>query len=132
MNPDNPIQQFDQETLQKRYLELTNWVLPKLAQERSFPVQHNHCFQRILLDNLFGCCWYDVLQRSGIPAYKQLSEDQLLQAIAMAEAIVEQPNVYLDQLNQQSLNWRQRRSRLTKKPGRSGDRPGSSELTVGS
>lgn len=92
--------------LRDRYLDLTNRVLPQLAQERSFPVTHNHCFQRILLDNLFGQCWYEVLQRGKTPAYKQLSRDQLQQAIDLAESVIAQPDHYIQQLHRNSLRWR--------------------------
>jgi hypothetical protein len=96
----------DLSTLRDRYLDLTNRVLPQLAKQRSFPVRHNHCFQRIVLDNLFGCCWYDALDRGAGPAYKQLTKEQLQQAIALAEALIEQPDEYIHQLNQNSLRWR--------------------------
>lgn len=92
--------------LRDRYLQLTNHILPQLAQQRSFPVKANHCFQRILLDNLFGQCWYQVLHRGKEPAYKQLTATQLQQAIALAEAIMTQPDAYIQQLNHNSLRWR--------------------------
>lgn len=92
--------------LRNQYLELTNQTLPQLAQKRQFPVRFNHCFQRIILDNLFGCCWYQVLERQQEPAYKQLSEAQLEQAIALAQNIIEQPNAYLEKINRNSLFWR--------------------------
>lgn len=92
--------------LRNQYLELTNQVLPKLARSRDFPVRYNHCFQRIILDNLFGCCWYEVLERKRVPAYQQLSEAQLEAAIALANNIIVEPNSYLHELNQNSLNWR--------------------------
>jgi len=92
--------------LRNQYLELTNHVLPNLATTRNFPVRYNHCFQRIILDNLFDCCWYDVLKRTRVPAYKQLTEAQLEQAIALANAIITQPDSYLHQLDQNSLTWR--------------------------
>lgn len=92
--------------LRHQYLELTNRVLPKLASDRNFPVRYNHCFQRIILDHLVGRCWYEVLDRKREPAYKQLTEQQLEQAIALANAIITQPDSYLHQLNQDSLNWR--------------------------
>lgn len=98
------------EQLCSRYLELTNRTLPQSARQRSFPVTENHCFQRIILDNLLGQCWYDVLDRGKTPAYKQLTEDQLQQAIDLAEAIISSPGNYLEQLNQNSLNWRRARS----------------------
>jgi hypothetical protein len=92
--------------LRNRYLELTNRVLPALVVSRNFPVRYNHCFQRIILDNLFGRCWYEVLERKQEPAYKQLMEEQLKKAIALANNIITQPDSYLYQLNQNSLNWR--------------------------
>lgn len=95
--------------LRNRYLELINRVLPSLAGQREFPVKYNHCFGRIILDNLFGCCWYKVLARRQ-SAYKQLSEEQLEKAIAIAEAMITQPNKYIHQLNQNSLRWRQKLS----------------------
>jgi hypothetical protein len=92
--------------LRNRYLQLTNQMLPALANTRQFPVRFNHCFQRIVLDNLLGCCWYEVLDRGKEPAYKQLSEEQLEGAIALAESIISQPDEYLQHLNQNSLEWR--------------------------
>jgi hypothetical protein len=92
--------------LRNQYLELTNRVLPNLAASRNFPIRYNHCFQRIILDNLFGRCWYEVLERGREPAYKQLTEKQLEEAIALANHIITQPDAYLHQLNQNSLNWR--------------------------
>jgi hypothetical protein len=35
--------------LRNQYLDLTNRVLPDLAQQQRFPVRFNHCFQRIVL-----------------------------------------------------------------------------------
>lgn len=93
--------------LQTRYLELTNQVLPELARQRQFPVKYNHCFQRIVLDNLFGCCWYEVL-RGKDPAYKQLTEAQLERAIAIAESMTSQTDEHTYQLNQNSLGWRRK------------------------
>ncbi len=92
--------------LQNRYLELINKVLPQIAKKRQFPVKFNHCFGRIILDNLFGCCWYEVLERKQGSAYKQLTEEQLSKAIALAEAMIAQPNEYIVQLNYNSLRWR--------------------------
>ncbi|MGF1512395.1 MAG: hypothetical protein ACFB5Z_01675 [Elainellaceae cyanobacterium] len=96
----------DLDALRQRYLELTNETLPGLAQQRQFPVRFNHCFQRIVLDNLFGRCWYEALNREAGAAYKQLSVAQLQDAIAIAQAIAEQPNGYIQDLNQNSLRWR--------------------------
>ncbi len=92
--------------LRQRYLQLTNETLPQLAGERQFPVRFNHCFQRIVLDNLFERCWYEALDRRAGAAYKQLTAKQLKGAIAIAEAITEKPDSYIYELNQNSLRWR--------------------------
>ncbi len=93
--------------LRDRYLELTNQILPSLAERRHLPVRFNHCWQRIVLDNLFGRCWYEVLDRNT-PAYKQLNQAQLEQAIALAEALINQPDEYAAELNRSSLGWRKK------------------------
>ena len=89
-----------------QYLELINRKLPQEAKKRDFPVRFNHCFARIILDNLFQCCWYEALDRKKGTAYKQLSEEQLTKAIALAEEIINSPDVYIRELNQNSLRWR--------------------------
>ncbi|MGB3655729.1 MAG: hypothetical protein WBA41_31585 [Rivularia sp. (in: cyanobacteria)] len=94
------------EKLRQEYLHLTNEVLPNLARQRKFPVRFNHCFQRIILDNIFGCCWYDVLDKRQGAAYQQLNATQLEQAISLAKTIVSQPDEYIQQLNHNSLRWR--------------------------
>ena len=94
------------EKLHEEYLHLTNEVLPSLAKQRKFPVRFNHCFQRIILDNLFGCCWYDVLDKNKGAAYKQLNKNQLEAAISLAKQIISQPDEYIQELNYNSLLWR--------------------------
>ncbi|AFY59112.1 hypothetical protein Riv7116_6796 [Rivularia sp. PCC 7116] len=94
------------EKLRQEYLQLTNEVLPNLAKQRQFPVRFNHCFQRIILDNLFGCCWYDVLDKRQGAAYQQLNKAQLEKAISLAKAIISQSDEYIRQLNTNSLCWR--------------------------
>ncbi len=90
--------------LRAEYLDLINRQLPEKAKQVRMPVRFNHCFARIVLDNLFGGCWYDFLSRKQ-PAYKQLEASQLEQAIAIARTLVEQPQQAFA-LNQNSLRWR--------------------------
>ena len=92
--------------LRSRYLELVNRQLPQQAKERQFPVRFNHCFARIILDNLFQCCWYEKIDRQKGAAYKQLSVAELQGAIAIAEKIISSPDSYIRELNQNSLRWR--------------------------
>ncbi|MEL6579768.1 MAG: hypothetical protein AAFQ14_08450 [Cyanobacteria bacterium J06621_12] len=92
--------------LRSRYLALVNQELPLQAKQRQFPVRLNHCFARIILDNLFHRCWYETIDRKKGAAYKQLSTEQLEQAIAIAENIIAFPDSYIQELNQNSLRWR--------------------------
>ena len=59
-----------------------------------------------MINVLFNCCWYEVIDRQKGAAYKQLSVEQLQQAIAIAEAIIACPDTYIQQLNHNSLRWR--------------------------
>ena len=92
--------------LRQQYLHLTNQVMPAVATQRGWPVHRNHCFQRIILDTLFHDCWYHHLDRtSRIPAYRQLSQEQLVQALAIAQQMLDS-TTRVEQLNQQSLRYR--------------------------
>ena len=91
---------------QQKYMHLTNQVMPEVARQQHWPVHLNHCFQRIILDTLFQDCWYHHLDRTRrIPAYRQLSEQQLEEALAIAQRMLDAPEV-VRQLNQQSLRYR--------------------------
>ncbi|MEM8968374.1 MAG: hypothetical protein AAGE93_18285 [Bacteroidota bacterium] len=94
--------------LHQEYLRLTNKVLPQMASEQCLPIRFNHCFQRVILDTLFQDCWYNHLDRnSKLPAYRQLSEDQLKQAIAIAQSMIDSSQTG-NQLNWQSLVYREK------------------------
>lgn len=94
--------------LRAQYLDLINNQLPEQAKRTDMPVKmpvrFNHCFARIVLDNLCGGCWYDTFSRKQ-PAYKQLSEPQLEKAIAIAQTMLNDPEKAI-QLNKNSLRWR--------------------------
>lgn len=94
--------------LREEYLSLINKQLPTQAKQGGFPVRFNHCFARIVLDNLFENCWYQHLSRQEA-AYKQLSEAQLKAAIALAQSMLNSPET-AQILNQNSLRWRKKRS----------------------
>ncbi|AGI69877.1 hypothetical protein OAN307_c45200 [Octadecabacter antarcticus 307] len=93
--PDNPV---------ARYVHMTRTVMPKLAlgEKRHWPVQNDHCFQRIVLDTVCEGVWYDHITR---PAYKHLSQTQALAAVHLCEQIIAD-QVDLTVLNQKSLAWR--------------------------
>ena len=90
-------------SLERRWLDLTRVTLPRLARERDWPVRHDHCFQRILLDHAVGGRWYDHVARR--PAYRHLEEAGLARAIALAEAAIA-GQADLAELDWQSLVWR--------------------------
>jgi len=87
-----------------RYMTLTKEIMPRLAQtsHQHWPVQNDHCFQRIVLDAVCGGIWYDHIAR---PAYKHLTRDQALRAVALCDAIIS-GEADLTELNRQSLAWR--------------------------
>ncbi len=93
-------------TLQEEYLVYTKNILPQLARQQKWVVYYDHCFQRIILDNLFQMRWYDAIERR--PAYKQLSFEQLQQAVLLAKNIEKYGDEYLRQLNAKSLEWRKK------------------------
>lgn len=93
----------------EQYLHLTRTVMPELARTngRSWPVRHDHCFQRIVLDTICGGVWYDHIAR---PAYKNLSLMQATLAVQLCHQI-NAGTEDLDNLNAQSLAWRGQRRR---------------------
>ncbi|MEM9356235.1 MAG: hypothetical protein AAGB04_08480 [Pseudomonadota bacterium] len=102
----------DRYLLQERYMELTRVLLPAEARLRTWSLQNDHCFMRVILDHLFQDCWYRHLDRR-LTAYKQLNVEQLQQCITLAERILEQGDPLLTNLNRQSLAWRRKRNDLT-------------------
>ncbi|WP_200925653.1 GCN5-related N-acetyltransferase [Sphingomonas sp. Leaf22] len=89
--------------MQARWLALTRRELPGLAATRGWPVQADHCFQRILLDNAFGGVWYDHVYAR--PAYIHADPAALARAVALGEAAIA-GTVDLAELNRRSLDWR--------------------------
>lgn len=82
---------------------MTRDALPALAATRGWPVRADHCFQRILLDQACGGCWYDRI--AGRPAYAHATDAVLARAVALAEA-ARDGAADLPAMNRQSLAWR--------------------------
>lgn len=76
--------------------------MPSIAQDRGWPVRFDHCFQRILLDNVSGRPWREVI---APPAYRNASDEVLQQAIELGEAALD-GGVDLTELNRRSLHMR--------------------------
>jgi hypothetical protein len=56
--------------LEAHWLHLIRHTLPGLAPARDWPVRYDHCFARILLDQVCGGRWYDHVPAR--PAYRHL------------------------------------------------------------
>ena len=97
----------DHDKLVAEYRQLTTRVMPEMARDPAcnWPVKHDHCFQRIVLDTISGGVWYDHIPR---PAYKHLDPDQAKRAVALCRDIID-GLADLDRLNAQSLVWRGKR-----------------------
>jgi proline racemase len=89
-----------------RYRELVLGELPRRARTEGWVVTADHCFGRIVLDNVMGGRWYDVLDRRRSPAFAQLTDEQLAAAVALAERVAQAGDPLLRELDARSLAWR--------------------------
>jgi hypothetical protein len=88
-------------------MDLTANKLPQRASSNNWVIIFDHCFQRVVLDNVFDDCWYNKLDKnSQTPAYKQLDKEQLKQAITIAEDMINNGHSRVKELNNQSLEYR--------------------------
>ncbi len=88
--------------LEAEWLDLTRRAMPA-ARRPDWPVRHDHCFQRILLDAACGGVWYDHV--AGRPAYRHAPEPVLRRAVALGRDVLE-GRAALGPLNERSLRWR--------------------------
>lgn len=96
-------EQGERAALEAEWLHLTRTLLPAVAAERDWPVRADHCFQRILLDNAVGDCWYRHV--AGRPAYRHIDGTALSRAVALGRAALAGA-ADLPALNRASLAWR--------------------------
>lgn len=104
--------------LQQQWKTLFQSTLPALAKAKDpaqpkWPVQLDHCFARIILDNTVGKGkqqWDLVI---GKPAVRSMSDDQLLDAIELGEKIGT-GEVNLIELDEKSLAARGKQSKAQK------------------
>ncbi len=76
-----------------------------MAAAQRWPIRLDHCFMRVCLDHAMGRRWDEVVAR---PAVRHLSGAELERAVAVAEAIRDDP-ARLPALNTASLRWRGKR-----------------------
>ena len=100
------------EALRARWLSVTKQDLPARARQERWPLRNDHCFQRVVLDAVCGGRWYDHVER---PAYRNLDETRLTEAVALAERLAADPDAeaLLRELNARSLAWRGKRGPRT-------------------
>jgi proline racemase len=92
-------------TLRATYRRRVTQQLPAAAAEAgSWPIQSDHCFARVVLDNVFGGEWYDHVD--GRPAYEHLAAAELRAAIAIADRMLRDGRPTVVALNDASLQWR--------------------------
>ena len=96
---------MERSAAEQAYLQLVKERLPAAAREGRWVLRLDHCFGRVLLDHAVGCCWYDVLDRRRV-AYRQLSDVQLAEALAIGQRLLEQGDPLVRELDAQSLRWR--------------------------
>jgi hypothetical protein len=101
-------QTLNGDNLSKRRVEYNrkvNQELPEQAQNSDgWPIHFDHCFGRVILDNLFEDEWYNHVD--GRPAYNHLSQNELQEAIEIADRMLEEGRPTVEELNRNSLRWR--------------------------
>ncbi len=91
--------------LREEYDQKVNEELPARAQSGDgWPIHLDHCFGRVVLDNLFRDEWYDHVD--GRPASEHLSREQLRAAVDIADRMLEEGRPAVEELNRNSLRWR--------------------------
>lgn len=92
--PDNPV------ALYRRRVETD---LPAAAAEHGWSLKFDHCFARVLLDNLVAGVWYDHLKK---PAWRHLTDAQARRLVAMADRLLTEGEPLLREWNTASLRHR--------------------------
>ena len=91
--------------LREAYKQKVTDELPEKAQHSDgWPIHPDHCFGRVVLDTLFQDEWYDHVD--GRPAYENLSEEELREAIRIADEMLQRGRPAVERLNDNSLRWR--------------------------
>ena len=91
--------------LRETYRQKLSEELPAAAQSGDdWPIHLDHCFGRVVLDNLFEDEWYDHV--SGRPARDHLSARELGVAIDIADRMLAGGQPVVEELNRNSLRWR--------------------------
>ena len=90
--------------LRAAYVRRVTGELPQAARREGWPIREDHCFGRVVLDNVFGDAWYDHVD--GRPAYEHLSPAELTVAVDLADRMLKAGRPTVEALNRNSLRWR--------------------------
>ena len=93
------------------YFHLTKELLPLKAKVYDWPIQDDHCFQRVLLDNLFNGVWYDFLPQKR-PAYQQCSNFELGHLVYDALTLYYGNRRLVTSWNEKSLSFRKKEKKF--------------------
>ncbi len=89
------------------YQRLVRVELPAAACAAGWELRLDHCFARVILDAVFGGCWYAHLSRGrGRSAEAQLSVAQLTEALRIGRTMLTGGAVEVARFNAKSLHWR--------------------------
>lgn len=95
----------DISALRREYRRKVTEELPARARAAGdWPIDEDHCFGRVVLDNLFEDEWTDHVADS--PAYENLSPEELRSAIEIADRLLTDGRPAVETLNENSLRWR--------------------------
>ncbi len=89
--------------LRAEYDRKIHHQLPEQARD-GWPIRRDHCFGRVVLDNLFTDVWYSHVD--GRPAYEHLTPAELRDAIEIADRMLDGGQPVVAELNETSLRWR--------------------------
>ncbi|KAI9744861.1 MAG: hypothetical protein M1818_001786 [Claussenomyces sp. TS43310] len=107
---DDDIRKEDLGGLQEQWKDMFQRKLPQAATSKSsvqkkWPVHVDHCFARIILDDVVGGRQEPWIGKIKSPAYKNMSQEQLTEAIGLGERLL-RGEVDLVALDQSSLACR--------------------------
>jgi len=85
-----------------RWRHLVECRLPEAARNTDWPINADHCFARVLLDNVHGVPWRQAVRP---PAWRNTPIKQLERAIKLGEGILA-GRVDLKRLNAASISMR--------------------------
>jgi hypothetical protein len=106
--PQRTLDGEDISQLRETYRRRVHEELPEQARNSDdWPIHLDHCFARVVLDNLFEDEWYGHVD--GRPAYESLSAQELGAAIEIADRMLEEGQPTVVKLNENSLRWRGKR-----------------------